>query len=109
MINPVGNLDPGVWTALASGSPLAVPGSGSETMHHVHADDVAQVVQLAIANRETSVGESFHAVSERALSVRGFDRVLRVSWTVADLAGRTVPSADDVAEALGMRLQRVAA
>ena len=54
------------------------------------------------------------ALAERALergslSVRGFDRVLRVSWTVADLAGHTVPSADDVAEALGMRLQRVAA
>jgi magnesium chelatase family protein len=35
--------------------------------------------------------------------------VLRVAWTVADLAGHTVPGADDVAEALGMRLQRVAA
>ncbi|QOD42685.1 NAD-dependent epimerase/dehydratase family protein [Clavibacter zhangzhiyongii] len=74
VITPLGNLDPAVWTALATGGPLAVPGSGSETMHHVHADDVAQVVQLAIANRETSVGESFHAVSERALSVRGFAR-----------------------------------
>ena len=35
--------------------------------------------------------------------------VLRVAWTMADLAGRTVPGADDVAEALGMRLQRVEA
>jgi predicted ATPase with chaperone activity len=35
--------------------------------------------------------------------------VLRVAWTMADLAGRTVPGSDDVAEALGMRLQRVAA
>ena len=43
------------------------------------------------------------------ISVRGFDRVLRVARTVADLAGRTVPTADDVAEALGMRLQRAAA
>jgi magnesium chelatase family protein len=49
------------------------------------------------------------ALERGAISVRGFDRVLRVAWTVADLAGRTVPSADDVAEALGMRLQRVAA
>jgi magnesium chelatase family protein len=49
------------------------------------------------------------ALERGALSVRGFDRVLRVAWTVADLAGRTVPGADDVAEALGMRLQRVAA
>ncbi|GAB4080077.1 YifB family Mg chelatase-like AAA ATPase [Modestobacter muralis] len=54
------------------------------------------------------------ALAERALergslSVRGFDRVLRVAWTVADLAGRTTPTAEDVVEALGMRLQRVAA
>jgi magnesium chelatase family protein len=54
------------------------------------------------------------ALAERALdrgllSVRGLDRVLRVSWTLADLDGRTVPCGDDVAEALGMRLQRVAA
>lgn len=49
------------------------------------------------------------ALGRGALSVRGFDRVLRVAWTVADLAGRTVPDSDDVAEALGMRLQRAAA
>ena len=50
-----------------------------------------------------------HALERGALSVRGFDRVLRVAWTLADLAGRTAPGADEVAEALGMRLQRVAA
>jgi magnesium chelatase family protein len=54
------------------------------------------------------------ALAERALergslSVRGFDRVLRVAWTLADLAGRSTPGADEVAEALGMRLQRAAA
>ncbi|MGY1812167.1 YifB family Mg chelatase-like AAA ATPase [Blastococcus sp. SYSU D00820] len=54
------------------------------------------------------------ALAERALergilSVRGFDRVLRVAWTLADLAGRTVPGGAEVAEALGMRLQRAAA
>ncbi|MGR7023390.1 hypothetical protein [Geodermatophilus sp. URMC 62] len=32
-----------------------------------------------------------------------------MSWTLADLAGRMVPDGDDVAEALGLRLQRVAA
>ena len=49
------------------------------------------------------------ALERGSISVRGFDRVVRVAWTVADLAGRAVPSADDVAEALGMRLQRAAA
>ncbi len=50
-----------------------------------------------------------HALERGALSLRGFDRVLRISWTLADLAGRTVPGTDEVAEALGLRLQRVAA
>jgi magnesium chelatase family protein len=49
------------------------------------------------------------ALERGVLSVRGFDRVLRVAWTLADLAGRTVPGSEHVAEALGMRLQRVAA
>ena len=35
--------------------------------------------------------------------------VLRVAWTLADLAGRIVPGPDEVAEALGLRLQRAAA
>jgi hypothetical protein len=35
--------------------------------------------------------------------------VLRVACTLSDLAGLTVPGPDEVAEALGMRLQRVAA
>ncbi|HVU92070.1 MAG TPA: YifB family Mg chelatase-like AAA ATPase [Jatrophihabitans sp.] len=37
------------------------------------------------------------------LSARGFDRVLRLSWTVADLSGRPVPDASDVDEALFYR------
>ena len=49
------------------------------------------------------------ALERGALSVRGFDRVSRVAWTLSDLAGRAVPGPDQVAEALGMRLQRVAA
>jgi magnesium chelatase family protein len=49
------------------------------------------------------------ALERGALSVRGFDRVLRVAWTLADLAGRSLPGTDEVAEALGMRLQRAAA
>ncbi|MEI4277957.1 YifB family Mg chelatase-like AAA ATPase [Klenkia terrae] len=49
------------------------------------------------------------ALERGALSVRGLDRVIRVSWTIADLAGRAVPGADDVAEALGLRLTGAAA
>jgi len=31
------------------------------------------------------------------------DKVMRLSWTIADLAGRDVPGADEVAIALAMR------
>lgn len=37
------------------------------------------------------------------LSIRGVDRTLRVAWSLADLAGRTVPGRDDVATALSFR------
>jgi magnesium chelatase family protein len=39
-----------------------------------------------------------------ALSARGYDRVLRIAWTIADLDGRTGPEREDVREALGMRM-----
>jgi magnesium chelatase family protein len=37
------------------------------------------------------------------LSARGFDRVLRLAWTIADLAGRDRPGAAEIAEALFYR------
>ncbi|MBH5338834.1 ATP-binding protein, partial [Streptomyces pactum] len=37
------------------------------------------------------------------LTARGLDRVLRVAWTIADLAGHDRPTADDVAQALHLR------
>ncbi|MFN2562241.1 MAG: YifB family Mg chelatase-like AAA ATPase [Jatrophihabitans sp.] len=44
-----------------------------------------------------------HQLEKGALSARGFDRVLRLTWTLADLAGRTVPSVEDISEALYFR------
>lgn len=40
------------------------------------------------------------------ISARGFDRIVRLAWTVADLAGHTVPDAGDVGEALFFRTGR---
>jgi magnesium chelatase family protein len=42
-------------------------------------------------------------LEQGTLSARGFDRVLRLSWTIADLAGNTVPDAEAVSEALFFR------
>jgi magnesium chelatase family protein len=43
------------------------------------------------------------ASGRNRLSTRGIDRVLKVAWTLADLAGRDRPTVDDVEEALGLR------
>lgn len=47
------------------------------------------------------------ALDRGLLSVRGFDRVLRVSWTLADLAGLDIPGAGEVDVAVGLRLRRL--
>ncbi len=72
MINPAGNLDLDVWNRLARGDEVLLPNFGLETVHHVHADDVAQGFQLALENPVAASGEGFHLVSDRALTLRGF-------------------------------------
>jgi nucleoside-diphosphate-sugar epimerase len=72
VINPAGNLDLDVWEKLATGRELVLPNFGLETVHHVHADDVAQAFQRALERQSEAVGNSFHVVSERALTLRGF-------------------------------------
>ncbi|MBK9123264.1 MAG: NAD(P)-dependent oxidoreductase [Chloroflexi bacterium] len=71
-INPAGHVDPNVFVKLARGEPLALPNLGLETLHHVHADDVAQAFMQAIANWSSAVGENFHVVSSAALTLRGY-------------------------------------
>ena len=70
-ITPVGNLDPGVWRRLAAGEELLVPGLGTELLSHVHADDVAQAFELALARPEAAAGQVFHTTAPRAATVRG--------------------------------------
>ena len=43
------------------------------------------------------------ALGRGALTLRGYDRTLRVAWTIADLAGRDLPSRADIARALALR------
>jgi nucleoside-diphosphate-sugar epimerase len=70
VITPAGNLDPGVWTSLATGRPLALPDHGLGVLNHVHADDVAQAFELALS-APAAVGASFHVVAEQAMTLRG--------------------------------------
>jgi nucleoside-diphosphate-sugar epimerase len=71
-VNPAGHKNPEVFSRLARGEELPLPNLGLETLHHVHADDVAQAFVLALENPRASIGQSFHTVSAAALTLRGF-------------------------------------
>ncbi len=71
-LNPAGHFNPQVFAQLARGEELALPNLGLETVHHVHADDVAQAFMQALAHWSTSIGESFHVVSPAAVTLRGY-------------------------------------
>ncbi|TPG11432.1 NAD(P)-dependent oxidoreductase [Rhodanobacter glycinis] len=71
-IGPCGNVDIEVFSRMARGEEISLPNYGLETLHHVHADDIAQFVMRAIANQSASVGEAFNVVAEKALNLRGY-------------------------------------
>ena len=78
-VGPLGNTDPAVWHKLSAGQPIEVPGIGAEFMHHVHADDVAQAFEAAVAHRDAAAGEDFSVVAPSALNVRGYAQI-GASW-----------------------------
>ncbi len=71
-VNPAGHLNPQIFTRLAEGKEVVLPNNGMETLHHVHADDVAQSFMKALVNKNKVIGESFHIVSEQAITLRGY-------------------------------------
>jgi len=71
-LNPAANFSREVYARLARGEEVTLPNWGLEVVHHVHADDVAQLFMKAIENRNLAIGESFHALSPAALSLRGY-------------------------------------
>lgn len=78
-LNPAGHFNPAVFAKLAHGEEVALPNLGMETVHHVHADDVAQSFMQAIANWRSAIGESFHVVSPAAVTLRGYAEAV-ASW-----------------------------
>jgi nucleoside-diphosphate-sugar epimerase len=69
---------------------VTLPNFGLETVHHVHADDVAQVFMRALARRSTALGESFHAVSPAAITLRGYAEAV-ASWFGQEARLRFLP------------------
>jgi nucleoside-diphosphate-sugar epimerase len=71
-LNPAGHFNSQVFERLARGEEIILPNLGLETVHHVHADDVAQAFTQAMVYRSVALGESFHVVSPAALTLRGY-------------------------------------
>ena len=71
-LNPQGHFNIEVWKDIKAGKELLIPNIGLETVHHVHADDVSGMFMAAMNNWSTSVGESFHTVSPKAVTLRGY-------------------------------------
>ena len=71
-LNPAGHFNAAAFETIARVETLTLANFGMETVHHVHADDIAALIMAALANWRGSTGESFHAVSEQAVTLRGF-------------------------------------
>lgn len=89
-LNPAGHFNPEVFRKLADGRELVLPNLGMETVHHVHADDVAQSFIRAIDNRNGVLGESFHIVSEQAITLRGYATAM-AAWFGKESRLRLLP------------------
>src|SRR5690606_28602858 len=74
---------------LSASEPLEVPGLGTELLHHVHADDVAQGFELALTLKDAAAGEDFSLVAPSALTVRGYASIA-ASWFGRTSSLRTV-------------------
>lgn len=73
------------------------------TPFRVNGDVPGPVLRRRFPLRGDAAGPVEQAVARGLLSARGADRVLRVAWTVADLAGHDQPTLTDVGTALALR------
>jgi magnesium chelatase family protein len=68
----------------------------------------SQVPGAWLRGPQVRLGQVTTASIDRALerggiTMRGYDRVLRLGWTLADLDGATTPTADHIGRALYLR------
>ena len=78
-LNPAGHFNIDTFRTIARGEPVTLPNLGLETVHHVHADDVAQSFVRALENWSVANGENFHVVSNGAMTLRGYAEAM-YSW-----------------------------
>jgi len=79
-LNPAGNFSTQLFTDIAAGKEILLPNRGLETLHHVHADDVAQAFVCAMNNPDKANGECFNAVADRAPGLTEYAQGLAGHW-----------------------------
>jgi magnesium chelatase family protein len=75
----------------------------SEFGWHTNAEIPGPELRGRHALPRTATSDLDRALSIGAITARGADRILRVAWTLADLADRDSPDADEVSAALAFR------
>lgn len=73
---------------------------------HTNAEVPAKLLHNELRLSRKATDSLDRNMEQAAITKRGYDRVLRVAWTVADLAGKTVPDGDDVTTAFVFRTQQ---
>ncbi|WP_026549160.1 YifB family Mg chelatase-like AAA ATPase [Arthrobacter sp. Br18] len=77
--------------------------------YSTNSDVQGKILREELRLPRSVTGSLDRALDRNLVSARGWDRTLRVAWTVADLQGHSQPDADDVGMALSLRLQERAA
>ena len=72
IVGPQGNRNTDVIEALREGREVLLPNLGLETIHPVHVADVAGIIDAVIRTGSPTFGQEYHAVSQRAITLRGF-------------------------------------
>jgi nucleoside-diphosphate-sugar epimerase len=110
-IGPAGNHDPAVLDSLRSDGSCLLPDRGGETIHHVHAEDVADLHLACLEQPDRAAAQSFNSVCTQALTLRGYAELVArhfghepklefVPWT--EFAARVHPEeADKTIEHIG--------
>ncbi|MHB2024639.1 MAG: YifB family Mg chelatase-like AAA ATPase [Mycobacteriales bacterium] len=95
-------------TAIVAGRVLAARHRASErwagTPWRTNAEVPGRVLRKELALPSEALRPVATDLASGRLSARGLDRVLRVAWTLADLAGHQRPGWHEVGEARGLRL-----
>jgi magnesium chelatase family protein len=104
----LGDENPRVTSAQARGRVVAARAVAAERLAHTEWSLNSQVPGAWLRSSRSRLAPRATVSIDRALergglTMRGYDRVLRLAWTIADLDGVTVPHADHVGRALYLR------